>query len=152
MLRRRLLLIMMALPFVVVPRLSAECSMTGGVSHLTAKTFQVGVAATIPKSGNVETCELPFSLPVAGRVAKLQGTAHFRAECAGDTLAGIGSDAGQYPMKNELANAGGVSTVVVDYEIPIPSSKNGSVSLQAIVGTACANSGDWEFQGLLNFQ
>jgi len=77
-----------------------------------------------------------------------------KGECNIESLGFVGdpSNLPGYPLKNKLSNAGGVSTVFVNYTIFVPFlGTTASVNLAAIVTPECAPSGggNWEFQGLL---
>jgi hypothetical protein len=136
----------------VVPQLCAQCS-PGGVNQLDANTFDINMGQSIPATGTLQTCSHPFSLPAPGRIVKIQGTVVFRGECAGDTDAFVSVNGGAkqtYHLKQKLGAGGGVSTVFVNYDIPLSySSPNASIEFAAFIPSFCPSNPDWEFKGVM---
>jgi hypothetical protein len=148
----------MSLLLLVVPQLSAQCTpvVAGGVNQLDAKTFDINMGQSIPATGTLQTCSHPFSLPAPGRIVKIQGTVVFRGECAGDTDAFFSVNGGAkqtYHIKQKLGTGGGVSTVFVNYDVPLTySSPNASIEFGAFIPASCPSNPDWEFKGIMQVE
>lgn len=137
----------------VVPRLSAQCSLAGGIFQLDSNTFDINMGTEIPATGTLQSCSLPFSLPSPGRIVKIQGIVVFRGECAGDTDTTISVNGGAkstYHLKQKLGTGGGVSTVFVSYDVPLSySSPSASFNFNAFIPSFCPSNPGWEFKGVM---
>lgn len=135
-----------------VPQLSAQCS-PGGFNQLDANTFDINMGQSIPASGTLQTCSHPFTLPSPGRIVKIQGIVVLRGECAGDTDTTISVNGGAkrtYHLKQKLGTGGGVSTIFVNFDVPLSySSPNASLDFAAFIPSFCPSNPDWEFKGVM---
>lgn len=149
---RLLLVALFSTPAVV----AAQCTITSGstVFALDAKTYYIGVAATLPATGTTEDCSFSFSLPAPDAVIAFQGTQGVRATCGASVLSSIRVNAGQkfYPSILRTPNRGGQDNIFEKYTIPLAYT-NGSASIQveSIVPTGCS-SAVFEVQGVLKLQ
>jgi hypothetical protein len=85
----------------------------------------------------------------------VQGTVTFRSSCAADALASVAVNGNTkyYPSKIKIGPNGGAITIFVNYTAPLTfTNSSASINLQAIVANGCSTQGDWEFQGIMQFQ
>jgi hypothetical protein len=135
----------------------ASCSFTSGshVGGFDPKTYYIGVEATIPATGTEQICGLPFSTASTGTVVAVQGTVTFRSSCAADALGtvAVNGNTKYYPSKIKIGPNGGAITIFVNYTAPLTfTNSSADINLQAIVANGCSTEGDWEFQGIMQFQ
>ena len=122
------------------------------VEQVAEGVYRIGVEALIPKTPPLASFDFEFVLPEGKQVVLLQGTSSFRAPCAAQYLATFFLNGRHlFPMNAKLPFEGGVTSLFIAYDGPIPTG-DGTARVHIEADPTRWDSKQpttWEFQGML---